>query len=51
MSWEGTCGLKKPLTRAEAEFKALSKGRTAYKCKFCKSWHTKARKNIFDPSK
>lgn len=46
MSWETACGLKKPMTQADAEYVALAKGgRIAYRCKFCKSWHTKKRKN------
>lgn len=45
-SWEKTCGLKKPMTRAEAEVSAVFKKRFAYKCTFCKSWHTKKIKKV-----
>ena len=41
MSWETACGLKKPMTQADAEYKALAQGKRAYRCKYCKSWHTK----------
>lgn len=41
--WESSCGLKKPMTRADAEYKALAQGKMAYRCKWCKSWHVKKR--------